>query len=125
MSDKGETPAAADSPPPESSSHGREIDLAAKRGQWPSRLAFYFVAVRQWKRDTWRLLPVVNVVLILATLLAFSLIPIQVGSAVGFGNVWRFPALAVQYGEGAFFIPYLLALFFIGIPILVLEVGFG
>ncbi|CAB9501948.1 chloride-dependent neutral and basic amino acid transporter B [Seminavis robusta] len=48
-----------------------------------------------------------------------------IGAAVGFGNVWRFPALSVTYGGGAFFIPYLLALFFIGIPILILEIGFG
>ena len=48
-----------------------------------------------------------------------------VGAAVGFGNVWRFPALSVQYGGGAFFIPYFLAFFLIGVPILVLEIGFG
>jgi SNF family Na+-dependent transporter len=48
-----------------------------------------------------------------------------VGAAVGFGNVWRFPALSVEYGGGAFFIPYFLAFFLIGIPILTLEIGFG
>ena len=36
-----------------------------------------------------------------------------------------FPALSVEYGGGAFFIPYLLALILIGYPILVLEIGFG
>ena len=36
-----------------------------------------------------------------------------------------FPALSVEYGGGAFFIPYLLALFLIGVPILILEIGFG
>jgi SNF family Na+-dependent transporter len=48
-----------------------------------------------------------------------------IGAAVGFGNVWRFPALSVEYGGGAFFIPYFMAFFIIGIPILVLEIGFG
>lgn len=48
-----------------------------------------------------------------------------VGSAVGFGNVWRFPALAFQYGGGAFFIPYIMALFLIGIPVLFLEITLG
>ena len=48
-----------------------------------------------------------------------------VGSAVGFGNVWRFPALAKDYGGGAFFIPYLMALFFVGLPVLILEIALG
>jgi SNF family Na+-dependent transporter len=48
-----------------------------------------------------------------------------VGSAVGFGNVWRFPSLSYRYGGGAFFIPYLLALFLIGIPVLFLEIALG
>jgi len=47
------------------------------------------------------------------------------GAAIGFGNVWRFPGLSVKYGGGAFFIPYLVALFAIGIPLTVLEIGFG
>jgi len=48
-----------------------------------------------------------------------------IGAAVGFGNVWRFPGLAVEYGGGAFFIPYLMALFLLGIPLALLEIGFG
>jgi len=48
-----------------------------------------------------------------------------VGSAVGFGNVWRFPSLAADFGGGAFFVPYLLAFFIIGLPILFLEIGLG
>jgi len=48
-----------------------------------------------------------------------------IGAAVGFGNVWRFPSLVYEYGGGAFFVPYLLALFLIGLPILVLEISLG
>jgi len=48
-----------------------------------------------------------------------------IGSAVGLGNIWRFPYLAYEYGGGAFLIPYLIALFVIGIPLLILEFAIG
>ncbi len=47
------------------------------------------------------------------------------GSAIGLGNAWRFPYMAYEYGGGAFLIPFLIALFISGIPLLVLEVGVG
>lgn len=48
-----------------------------------------------------------------------------VGSAVGLGNIWRFPYVAYENGGGAFFIPYLFALLTAGIPILILEFTMG
>ncbi|MFD2045149.1 sodium-dependent transporter [Ornithinibacillus salinisoli] len=48
-----------------------------------------------------------------------------VGSAIGLGNIWRFPATAFENGGGAFFIPYLFALLTAGIPILIMEFAMG
>lgn len=46
-----------------------------------------------------------------------------IGSAVGLGNAWRFPGLAAKHGGGAFLLVYMVALFAIGIPLLMMEVS--
>jgi solute carrier family 6 amino acid transporter-like protein 5/7/9/14 len=46
-------------------------------------------------------------------------------SAVGLGNIWRFPFIAAQNGGGAFLIPYLLVVLFIGRPLYIMELGMG
>ncbi|MDD3167964.1 MAG: sodium-dependent transporter [Eubacteriales bacterium] len=48
-----------------------------------------------------------------------------IGSAVGLGNIWRFPYTAVENGGGAFLVPYFFAIITAGIPILILEYTIG
>lgn len=47
------------------------------------------------------------------------------GSAVGLGNLWRFPYLAAQYGGGIFILVYLILVLTFGFSMLVMEIGIG
>ncbi|MFP5383845.1 MAG: sodium-dependent transporter [Gammaproteobacteria bacterium] len=47
------------------------------------------------------------------------------GSAVGLGNIWKFPYITGEYGGGAFVLVYLLCVLFIGVPVMVAEVLIG
>jgi NSS family neurotransmitter:Na+ symporter len=44
-----------------------------------------------------------------------------VGSAIGLGNIWKFPYLTGSNGGAAFVLTYLLAVAFVGVPIMVVE----
>lgn len=54
-----------------------------------------------------------------------GLIAATVGSAVGLGNVWRFPAEAQANGGGAFLIVYLFCVLLLGIPAMLGEFAIG
>ena len=47
------------------------------------------------------------------------------GSAIGLGNLWRFPYLCYEYGGGAFLIPWIVGLIVLGIPWMIMEFGMG
>ena len=49
----------------------------------------------------------------------------SIGSAVGIGNIWRFSTVVGQNGGGAYLIPYLCALFLVGLPMMILEMQTG
>lgn len=54
-----------------------------------------------------------------------GLIAATVGSAVGLGNVWRFPAETQANGGAAFLLIYILCIFLLGIPVMTAEFSLG
>lgn len=54
-----------------------------------------------------------------------GLIAATVGSAVGLGNIWRFPAVAQANGGGAFLIIYIGCVILLGIPVMLAEFSIG
>ena len=47
------------------------------------------------------------------------------GSAVGLGNIWRFPYLAAEYGGGIFLLTYIVLAFTLGFVLLCTEIAIG
>lgn len=56
---------------------------------------------------------------------SFGFVMAAAGSAVGLGNIWRFPYLTGQNGGAAFVIIYLLCVVLIGVPVLMNEMALG
>ncbi len=50
---------------------------------------------------------------------------VSLGCAIGMGNVWRFPYITGQYGGAIFVILYLVFLFLLGLPIIIMEFAIG
>ncbi len=55
----------------------------------------------------------------------FAFILAATGSAVGLGNIWKFPYITGENGGGAFVLVYLLCVLAIGIPIMIAEIMMG
>ena len=55
----------------------------------------------------------------------FGFILAASGSAIGLGNLVFFASNAYQYGGGAFYLPYFIALFVLGMPVMILEFSAG
>ena len=47
------------------------------------------------------------------------------GSAVGLGNIWKFPYMTGMYGGGAFVLVYLVCIALIGLPVMLAETLLG
>jgi neurotransmitter:Na+ symporter, NSS family len=55
----------------------------------------------------------------------FGVIAAAAGSAVGLGNIWRFPLVTTQNGGGAFLLIYIGFVLLIGIPVMLSEFSIG
>jgi len=47
------------------------------------------------------------------------------GSAIGIGNIWRFPYMVGKYGGAVFLFVYLAAVILLGMPVLIAEIAMG
>ncbi len=54
-----------------------------------------------------------------------GVIAATVGSAIGLGNIWRFPGEAQANGGAAFLVIYIICVFLLGIPVMLAELSLG
>lgn len=56
---------------------------------------------------------------------SFGAVAAAAGSAIGLGNIWRFPYTVGQYGGGAFLLIYIIFVFLLGVPLIMSEFIMG
>ncbi len=54
-----------------------------------------------------------------------SFILVAIAFGAGIGNIWRYPAIAYENSGGEFFVAYIISLFFVGLPLLLIEMALG
>ena len=55
----------------------------------------------------------------------FGVLLATLGSAVGLGNIWKFPSLTGMNGGAGFLLVYLLATLLVGLPVMIVETMLG
>lgn len=55
----------------------------------------------------------------------FGFIMATIGSAIGLGNVWKFPYITGMNGGGAFVIVYIICVLLLGVPVMICEMNIG
>lgn len=55
----------------------------------------------------------------------YGFIAAAAGSAIGLGNIWKFPYITGLYGGSAFIIVYLICILLIGVPVMLSEITVG
>src|SRR5690606_8888910 len=56
---------------------------------------------------------------------SFGVLAATLGSAVGLGNIWKFPSLTGANGGASFLLVYLLSTLMIGLPVMIAELTLG
>ncbi|OWW21980.1 sodium-dependent transporter [Noviherbaspirillum denitrificans] len=56
---------------------------------------------------------------------AFGVLAATLGSAVGLGNIWKFPTLTGANGGASFLLVYLMATLLVGLPVMIAEISMG
>lgn len=56
---------------------------------------------------------------------SFGVLAATLGSAVGLGNIWKFPYMIGANGGAGFLLIYLLATLLVGLPVMIAEITIG
>ncbi len=55
----------------------------------------------------------------------FGVLAATLGSAVGLGNIWKFPYLTGENGGAGFLLVYVIATLLVGLPVMISEIMLG